>query len=64
MMVRYSATPHAQLTVADLKSLLANYPDNAIIKTFDGDSGDMEDVTGLIFFPFETPIIELCTDEP
>lgn len=65
------------MTKAEMLEHLSHFPDDAIIVAFDGDSSQMEHITGFLHGPQQQPfktsdgeippgtyIVEICTDEP
>ena len=62
MMPRYSFIAEEGTTVAQVIEALKHMPQDAKIRAYNGDSEQMEPVTGLLLL--ENGEVEICTDEP
>jgi len=55
------------MTIKELIERLKEYPEDTIVLAFDGETGEMEDITGFLFQPGDNKQIisslEICTDD-
>lgn len=61
------------MTIKELIERLREYPEDTIVRIYDGDSEEMEDITGFLYEPIgkiytsegiiRGPVLEFCSDE-